>query len=323
MKNRILEILKQTGDWASGETLCREMGVSRTAVWKHIRSLREDGYHIEARSNLGYRLLQAPDIPLPGEIAAGLLTVVMGQRIEYLPELPSTNDAARKLARAGCPEGTVVVTESQTGGKGRMGRPWFSPRGKGLWFTIVLRPPVNPAQTPQVTMVAAVAVAETIREHTGVEADIKWPNDILVHGKKLCGILVELNAEMDRVNFMVVGMGLNVNVPRSEFPPEISNIATSLQAESGRHIPRVPLLRALLKSFEDWYRLWLDEGFAPILSKWRELCVTLDCPVTVHTIRESYTGHAIDVDQTGALLVKTEDGSIERLLAGEVTLRKK
>lgn len=323
MKTRILEILRQTKDWASGETLCREMGVSRTAVWKHIRTLREEGYHIEARSNLGYRLLQAPDIPLPGEIAAGLLTAVIGRQIEYLPELPSTNDTAQKLAREGCPEGTVVVTECQTGGKGRMGRPWFSPRGKGLWFTIVLRPPVNPAETPQVTMVAAVAVAEAVRAHTGVESGIKWPNDILVQERKLCGILVELNAEMDRVNFMVAGMGLNVNVPRSEFPPEIRDTATSLQAESGRHIPRVPLLRALLKSFEDWYRLWLDEGFAPILSRWRELCVTLDCPVTVHTIRESYTGHAINVDETGALLVKTEDGSIERLLAGEGTLRKR
>ncbi len=323
MKTRILEILKHSEEWVSGETLCRAMGVSRTAVWKHIRTLREEGYNIEARSNLGYRLLHAPDVPLPGEIITGLSTTFIGRRLEYVPELPSTNEMAAKLARDGCPEGTVVVTECQTGGRGRLGRPWFSPRGKGLWFTIVLRPPVNPAETPQATMVAAVAVAGAIREHTGVPADIKWPNDILVRERKLCGILVELNAEMDRVNFMVAGMGLNVNVPRSEFPSEIRDTATSLQAESGRHIPRVPLLRALLKSFEDWYRLWLDQGFAPILSRWRELCVTLDCPVTVHTIRESYSGHAIDVDDTGALLVKTEDGRIERLLAGEVSLRKK
>lgn len=323
MKTRILEILKHSENWVSGETLCREMGVSRTAVWKHIRTLREEGYNIEARSNLGYRLLQAPDVPLPGEIITGLSTSFIGRRLEYLPELSSTNEMAKKLARDGCPEGTVVVTECQSGGRGRMGRVWFSPRGKGLWFTIVLRPPVNPAETPQMTMVAAVAVAGAIREHTGVAADIKWPNDILARGRKLCGILVELNAEMDRVNFMVAGMGLNVNVPESEFPPEIRGAATSLQAESGRHIPRVPLLKALLTSFEDWYRLWLDRGFAPVLNRWRQLCVTLDCPVTVHTVRENYTGYAIDVDETGALLVKTDDGRIERLLAGEVTLRKR
>ncbi len=322
MKNKILLVLKQNDDWVSGETLCRELGVSRTAVWKHIRALREDGYVIEARSNLGYRLVQAPDLPLPGEVSAGLSTTITGCRLIYVPELPSTNDEAKKLAREGCPEGTVVITEKQTGGKGRLGRAWFSPPGKGLWFTVVLRPPVNPAETPQVTMVTAVAVATAVREHTGVEAGIKWPNDILVKGKKLCGILVELNAEMDRVNFMVAGVGLNVNIPRSEFPPDIAETATSLQAETGRHVPRVPLLRALLESFEKWYRLWLDRGFAPVLQRWRELCVTLNCPVTVYTIRESYAGYAMDVDETGALLVKTEDGRVERLLAGEVTIRK-
>lgn len=322
MKDRILDILKRNQGWVSGETLCRELGVTRTAVWKHIRALREEGYDIEARSNLGYRLLHSPDVPFPGEVAAGLPTTVMGRRIQYYPELPSTNDEAKRLAPTGCPEGTVVITECQTGGKGRMGRPWFSPRGRGLWFTVLLRPPVNPAETPQVTMVAAVAVAEAIREHTGVEAVIKWPNDILVAGKKLCGILVELNAEMDRVNFMVAGIGLNVNIPRPEFPPDIGATATSLQAEAGRHIPRVPLLRALLASLEMWYQLWLREGFVPVLDRWRELCVTLDCPVTVHTVRETYTGHAVDVDETGALLVRTADGGLERLLAGEVTLRK-
>ncbi|MCL2337964.1 MAG: biotin--[acetyl-CoA-carboxylase] ligase [Firmicutes bacterium] len=322
MKIRILEILKSTPDWVSGETLRRAMGVSRTAVWKHIRTLREEGYNIEARPNLGYRLLQAPDAPLPGEVITGLSTAFIGRRLEYVPELSSTNELATRLARDGCPAGTVVVTETQTGGKGRLGRAWFSPRDKGLWFTVVLRPPVNPAETPQLTMVAAVAVATAVRDHTGVPADIKWPNDILVRERKLCGILVELNAEMDRVNFMVAGMGLNVNVARREFPPEIRSAATSLLAESGEYIPRVPLFRALLKSFEDWYCLWLDQGFAPILRRWRELCITLDCPVTVHTLRESYSGYAVDVDDTGALLVRTASGRIERLLAGEVSLRK-
>lgn len=317
-----MHILKQSNDWVSGEYLCRELGVSRTAVWKHIRGLREDGYDIEARANLGYRLRSVPDIPYPDEVTVDLDTVVMGSRIEYYTDLPTTNGEAKKLARAGCPEGTVVVAESQSGGKGRMGRFWFSPRGRGLWFSAVLRPMVNLVETPQVTMVVAVAVALAIREHTGVAAGIKWPNDLLVEGKKICGILVELNAEMDRVNFMVAGIGLNVNIDSSQFPPELSETVTSLKIAAGHHIPRVPLLRTILQSFDFWYQRWLREGFVPVLNKWRELCVTLDCPVTVHTMKDSYVGHALDVDETGALLVQTPDGEVQRLVAGEVSLRK-
>lgn len=323
MKNKILSILKQNNEWVSGEFLCKELGVSRTAIWKHIRSLRENGYDIEARANLGYRLLNTPDVPFPGEVTAGLSTSVIGVRLEYFTELPSTNGEAKKLAREGLPEGTVVVTESQTGGKGRMGRYWFTPRAKGLWFSIILRPPVNPVQTPQVTMVVAVAVAMAVRKHTGVAVGIKWPNDILVQNKKLCGILVELNAEMDRVNFMVAGIGINVNIDREELPEDISKIATSLKIEVGQYIPRVPLLRAVLESLEEWYFCWLNKGFKPVLQKWRELCVTLDCPVTVHTMNGSYEGYALDVDDSGMLMVRTPDGAVQRLVAGEVSLRKK
>ncbi|WP_027365681.1 biotin--[acetyl-CoA-carboxylase] ligase [Desulfotruncus alcoholivorax] len=322
MKQKILNILKRNQDWVSGETLCRGLGVSRTAVWKHISGLREDGYQIEAKANLGYRLIASPDVPFPAEVMSGLSATVFGHNLVHLEEVASTNAEAKKLAREGCPEGTVIIAETQNGGKGRLGRAWFSPRAGGLWFSIVLRPPVNLIDTPQVTMVAAVSVATAIREHTGVPAGIKWPNDILVDGKKICGILVELNAEMDRVDFMVAGIGLNVNIGKGEFPPELADIATSLSMESGRHIYRVPLLRSLLQQFETWYYRWLNEGFAVVLDKWRHMCVTLDCPVTVHTVKETYSGYAFDVDDTGALLVRTRDGSVQRLVAGEVTLRK-
>jgi len=322
MKSSILHILKQNHDWVSGEDLCRDLGVSRTAIWKHIRGLRGEGYDIEARANLGYRLLSAPDVPYPDEVTTDLGTAVIGRRIEYFTDLPTTNGEAKKLASASCPEGTVVVAESQNGGKGRMDRVWFSPSGKGLWFTAVLRPQVNLVDTPQITMVVAVAVALAIREHIGVAVGIKWPNDLLWEGKKLCGILVELNAEMDRVNFMVAGIGLNVNIDEDQFPPELLDIATSLKIAAGHYIPRVNLLRAILQSFEIWYQCWLQNGFIPILNKWRELCVTLDCPVTVHNIKDSFAGHAMDVDETGALLVKMQDGTVQRLVAGEVSLRK-
>lgn len=323
MRQKILNILKHNQDWVSGEMLCRDLGVSRTAVWKHISGLREDGYRIEAKANLGYRLTDSPDVPFPAEVKTGLTTSVFGCNLVHMGEVASTNAEAKKLAREGCPEGTVIIAETQNGGKGRLGRVWFTPWSRGLWFSMVLRPPVNLIDTPQITMVAAVSVATAIREHTGVAAGIKWPNDILVDGKKVCGILVELNAEMDRVNFMVAGIGLNVNIKKDEFPPELENIATSLEIESGQHIYRVPLLRSLLQHFESWYYRWLNEGFAIILKNWRQLCVTLDCPVTVHTIKESYSGYAFDVDDTGALLVRTEDGAVQRLVAGEVTLRKR
>ena len=322
MRQKILNALKHNLDWVSGEVLCRELGVSRTAVWKHISSLREDGYRIEAKANLGYRLTGSPDVPFPAEVMTGLTTSVFGCNLVHMEEVASTNAEAKKLAREGCPEGTVIIAEAQNGGKGRLGRTWFSPWSRGLWFSLVLRPPVNLIDTPQITMVAAVSVATAIREYTGVAAGIKWPNDILVDGKKVCGILVELNAEMDRVNFMVAGVGLNVNIKKDEFPPELAAMATSLGIESGQHIYRVPLLRSLLQHFESWYYRWLNEGFAIILKNWRQMCVTLDCPVTVHTVKESYSGYAFDVDDTGALLVRTEDGAVQRLVAGEVTLRK-
>lgn len=326
MKNNIIQTLKaQQGNWVSGAMLCQSLGVSRTAVWKHVGGLREAGYDIEARANLGYRLVSSPDAPLPTEVIPGLSTRFMGQKLAYYPHLGSTNAEANQLARSGCPEGMVVVAEEQQGGRGRLGRGWFSPGQRGLWFSVVLRPPVAIGDTPQVTMVLAVAVAMALREHAGVAADIKWPNDILVQGKKICGILVELKAEMDLVHFLVAGIGINVNLAREDFPRELVETATSLQLETGALVPRVPLLRAVLVSLERWYQLWLREGFAPVLAAWRGLCVTLNCPVTIHNSPggQSYTGQALDVDETGALLVqRDDDGTVERLMAGEVSLRK-
>ena len=324
MKSTILNILKeQKSDWLSGEFLSAKLGVSRTAVWKNIQALREAGYEIESRANLGYRLLSVPDIPYPDEVAAGLQTQLIGNRIEHFFETTSSNEEAKKLAREGCPEGTLVIAESQTKGRGLISRPWFAPAKTGLWFSVVLRPRVALADTPQLTMVMAVAVAEAVNEHIGAKGGIKWPNDLLFEGKKLCGILVELNAEMDLTDFLVAGIGLNVNIDQEMFPAELGEIATSVKVAAGRHVPRVPLLQSVLRSIEAWYLRWLREGFVPVLTRWREMCVTLGCPVTVHSLQESYEGYALDVDETGALLVRVEDGSVKRLIAGEVSLRKK
>ena len=324
MKSTILRELKeQKGLWVSGESLSVKLGVTRTATWKHIKGLRDAGYNIESKANLGYRLLSVPDIPYPSEIAHGLLSQLIGSQVKYFAQVSSTNEEAKKMAHQGCPEGLVVVAETQTGGKGRIARLWFSPPQKGLWFSIVLRPQVALVDTPQLTMVMAVAVAEAVNKHTGAGAGIKWPNDLLVQDKKLCGILVELSAEMDRANFLVVGIGLNVNIDAEQFPAEIADIATSLKIATGKYILRTPLLQEILQAIDNWYLCWLKEGFIPVLDRWREMCVTLNCPVTVHGLKDSYDGYATDVDETGALLVETSDGSVKRLIAGEVSLRKK
>lgn len=323
MKEAILSLLKKNrGDFVSGEEICKRLQVSRTAIWKHIQALREDDYEIEARSRVGYQLTGIPDRLFPEEVKVGLSTRSMGQnKIFYSSTLSSTNELAREEAQKGCGEGTLVLAEEQTGGRGRLGRVWYSPRYKGIFLSLVLRPPVNPSEASQVTMVASVALAMAIRAETGVVAGIKWPNDLLVQGKKVCGILAELNAEMDRVNYLVLGAGINANQEPGDFPEELRATATSLKVETGQPVDRVKLVRACLEAFEHWYSLWLGQGFGAILSIWREMSVSLNCPVRIHTLNKAWDGWAEDVDEDGALLLRLPNGELQRLVSGEVSLR--
>ena len=324
MRNKILQILRQSGNkYMSGEEMAEKLGVSRAAVWKHIKEMRSQGYNIESLARNGYILREAPDAMLSGEISNGLETKTIGCRIICHEEIDSTNNAAKRLAREGAAEGTVVVAESQTGGKGRLERQFFSPKGKGIWFSVVLRPKFLPQEAPKCTLLAAVAVARAMTEF-GLKPGIKWPNDLLYDNKKLVGILTEMSAEMDGINYIVIGTGINVNIAPEEFPEELRSVATSLSQMKGANLPRVKFFQAVLRALDDLYAKVQAEGFAPVLKEWRQYSITLGQEGKVIGVRdgEVYYGKAVDIDDEGALLVDTAAGR-QRVLAGDVSIRPK
>jgi BirA family biotin operon repressor/biotin-[acetyl-CoA-carboxylase] ligase len=318
---RILEMLRQQEVHLSGTKMSKTLGISRNAVWKHIKSLRREGYHIEAKPASGYRLIAVPAHPTPWEIQAGLGTEQIGKKIYALPQAASTNEVAFRLALNGAEEGEVVLAESQTKGKGRMGRQWESPAGLNIYLSIILRPRIVPGKTPLITLMAAVACAEAIDEVTGLTPAIKWPNDLLIERKKLGGILTEADMELDRINFVVVGIGINVNMTRTLFPPSIKDTATSLQEALGREISRIALIQAILRRLEQWYKRLGQGRGEEIRRRWKELALVQGQKVEVTSLGEVVRGTALDIDEDGALLVQTHSNTIKRVVAGDVTLR--
>ena len=319
-KAEILKLLKNSRpEYVSGEDICQKINISRTAVWKHINTLREEGYGIDAVPHRGYRLLSVPDRLYPDEIIDGLDTSFVGKAVYFHDSLISTNREARDLALGGACGGTLVVAEEQDGGRGRMGRGWYSPRGSGILCSLILRPDIEPGQAPPVTMLTAVAVSSAVEKVSGLAPGIKWPNDLLLDGKKICGILTEMNAEMERINFLVVGVGLNINT--DHFPEEIKDVATSLYLAGGSLVSRLDVLRQYLKEFEHYYQQWMEYGFGPVLDEWKKRCVNLNRPVRISTPREAWEGWAVDVDSAGALVLRTDDGELRHFVAGEVSLR--
>ncbi|MGB6873950.1 MAG: biotin--[acetyl-CoA-carboxylase] ligase [Dehalococcoidia bacterium] len=301
-KKQILKALRECGGYLSGETLSSQLGTSRVSIWKHIRSLKEDGYVIEA-SPRGYRLVSSPDLLLPYEFPG------LEQRIHYFPEIGSTMDAARELAKKGAGEGTIVIAEAQTRGRGRLRREWLSPEG-GIYFSLVLRPRISPAYAPRINLMASVAVAATIRKLLGLKAELKWPNDVLIEGRKVCGILAEMDAEMDVVNFVNVGIGINANTSI----PQFEKTATSLKDTLGREISRKEFLSVLLTEIERRQPLLMKED---LLKEWKKLSVTLNKDVEIVAPGEVIVGRAIDIDTTGALIVKERNGSLKKAMAGD------
>ena len=321
MRARILKLLRQQSqDYLSGEEISRQLAVSRTAVWKHIQELKNHGYEIEAHPRKGYRLKSRPDLLLPEEIRAGLATQLLGKQIVHFYDTSSTNNEAKRLAADDAVEGTIVVSEAQTLGRGRFNRGWFSPPGGGVWVSVILRPPFPPQEAPKCTLMAAVATVEAIREASGLNCGIKWPNDILWQGRKLVGILTEMSAEMDAINFVVLGIGINVSLQESDFPEELRNIGASVSMGAEREVSRVEVLQKLLERLEYWYQVVKQEGFEPVLEAWRRESVTLGQPVRVLAGEETYDGVAEELAEDGSLLVRTEKG-LRRVLAGDVSLR--
>lgn len=323
MRSSILHLLRQhSGDYLSGEEIARQLAVSRTAVWKHMQELKQEGYAIDAHSRRGYRLRRIPDLLLPAEIRAAARTRKLGQEIHYFTHIDSTNNEAKKLAFAGAAEGTLVVSEAQNSGRGRLSRGWFSPEQLGIWLSVVLRPPFSPQDAPKCTLLAAVAITRAIGSVCQVTCGIKWPNDILYEGRKLVGILTEMSAEMDAINHIIIGMGINVNMSGSDFPPELRPIATSLAEITGQPVSRLKLLTAVLMELEELYQAAVKCGFTEVLNEWRKYSVTLGQTVDITGINRQYSGLAVDIDEDGALLVETATG-IQKVLAGDVSLRPK
>jgi len=322
MKEKVLDfLLSQKGKYISGEEISQALAVSRTAVWKQIKQLRTEGYEIQSSSRLGYRLVSQPDLLLPQEIRQGLSTQWLGKEIHYYASLDSTNILAKKLAAQGAPEGALILAEEQTGGKGRLGRQWISPFAKGLWFSLILRPEITPTDAPKIVMLAAAALQETVASLTGLSVKIKWPNDLLLEQKKVAGILVEMSGEMDNINYLVVGIGINVNLTLEDFSPELRETATSLAIGLEKKVNRLDLLQALLAKFEEYYSIFKAGNYAFLVAKWREASCTLGQLVRVTTIREVLEGRAIDFTDDGSLVLELEDGSFREIVAGDVTLR--
>lgn len=325
MKQGILKLLlDKSGQFVSGEEISEGFKVSRTAVWKQINNLKEAGYHIESSPRQGYRLVSKPDVLIPEEM--GILleenTRIFGKRFYSYESLDSTNDLAKKLASQGEAEGTVIASDAQLKGRGRRGRPWSSAPGLGLWFSVIFRPDIKPASASQLTFVIAVAVCRALRKISGLPIAIKWPNDLLLENRKVCGILTELSAEIDQINYVVAGIGINVNHKEGDFAPELKAIAGSLALFSGKSYRRVEVLAEILKELEAEYLLFLQKGFPKTADNWREYNCTLGEEVLVVSGEEQFTGIAVDVNAGGHLLVKTQGGLIREVMAGDVSLRR-
>ncbi len=316
----ILRLFRDAGDgFVSGENVSRELKVSRTAVWKQINGLRQSGYVIEAVPSRGYRLLSSPDILSSDEIRDQLVSARIGCHLVCLGTTASTNADAFRLAEEGAEEGTVVVADGQSAGKGRRGRVWTSPHGVNLYCSILLRPDILPHEAPQLTFLSAVAVVRAISLETGLKAEIKWPNDVLLQGKKVAGLLNEMSAETDGINFVILGIGVNLNMSRDQFPDDLRAPATSLLLERGGPVQRARFTALLLNELDRLYADFLRHGFGPVREEWQRSCNAAGREVVVSDQgREMIRGLFDGIDGDGALRLRLPDGNLERIVAGDV-----
>lgn len=313
IRDKVFELLYGAEGYISGEVISSRLGISRAAVWKHIKALQEEGCIIEAAPRRGYRL-RANGVRF-AEVEPHLHTAWMGRDFQYLPEVDSTNLYAKKWALQGAANGAVVVADMQTGGRGRLGRAWCSPSGNGLWMSLVLRPLIAPDKAPQITLATAVGVAAGLRD-LGYDAGIKWPNDIYIGGRKVCGMLTEMHASMESVEWVVVGIG--INCLNREFPPEIRDVATSLALAGDKPVIRAEVAAAVLNRLEQYYMLLYEQGFAGIREEWLANNITLGKRVKITTLTDTMYGQALDMNEDGSLLVEKEEGGEFTLVTGDV-----
>ena len=319
MTGNILKFLREK-EYISGEALAQKLGISRVAIWKQIQKLKDMGYAIIADQNLGYCLISRPDLLIPQEVQGGLFTKYIGKEIYYFPELKSTNIMAKEKALHRAEEineGTLIIAERQSAGKGRLGREWFSPAG-GIWLSIILYPQLPPSYIPRITLMTAVAVVKAIKMCTQIESQIKWPNDILINKKKVCGILTEMSAELDIINWIVVGIGINVNIDHREFPEDIHENTISLKEVLGKVVLRVKLVQIFLQEFEKYYESLKRREFSSILKEWKLYSHTLGRKIRVDMGKRIVTGEAVNINEEGALILKKENGELVEIISGTV-----
>lgn len=322
MKEKILHLLKENEkNFISGQGISEKLGVSRTAIWKYINVLKEEGYEIESVSKRGYRLVSSPDLLSFEEVSKNLHTKYIGKNIMYFSTIDSTNNKSKELALDGSPNGTVVISEEQTLGRGRLGRNWVSPKYKGIWMSIILKPDTDPMNVPKVTQVGAAAVIKTLNE-LGIKATIKWPNDIVMNNKKICGILTEMSGELNKVNYVIMGIGINVNIDIEDFPEELKDIATSISHEEGRYLKRKDLVSSLLNNFEILYdEFEKEESINLSVNICRENSALIGKEVKIINRGKESIGRAVDLNDEGQLLVQYSDGKIDKIISGEVSIR--
>lgn len=320
MRNKILELLKESEDFVSGESISKKFGVTRAAIWKAINSLKDDGYEIESIPRKGYKLVSSPDILTYEEIKEYLDTRFIGNKIYYYDSIDSTNKMAKDIAFVE-KEGVIVVAEEQTKGRGRLGRTWESPKKKGIYFSVILKPQMTPMKVAKLTLIGAAAVCLSLKE-MGIESKIKWPNDIVINGKKVCGILTEMNSELNMINYVIIGIGVNVNLEESEIPEDIKHKATSLKIEAKNRIDRKKLLGTILSKFEELYIPFRDEEN---ISRTIEICrnssAVIGKEIKVMNGSTYKLGRALDINEAGELIVEFEDGNIENVFSGEISIR--
>lgn len=319
MKGKILKCLKETDGYVSGQTLCETLNVSRTAVWKAINQLKDEGYDVEAVKNRGYRLRHVPDLVTAEEIGSILKTSWAAHPIIYQEELLSTNQEVKTLAEKGAVHGTVVVAERQLMGKGRRGRIWHSPKGSGIWMSILLRPDIRPDKASMLTIVAAMAVYDAVSSRVEGCA-IKWPNDIVIHGRKVCGILTEMSTELDDIHYVVIGIGINVNT--EDFPEEIAEVAASMHTVSGAYYKRSEIIADVWQAFEKYYESFMQTyDLSGLMMAYNERLINRQQRVYIEERDRKFDGIAQGIDDNGCLLVKKDDRTVETVISGEVSVR--
>jgi BirA family biotin operon repressor/biotin-[acetyl-CoA-carboxylase] ligase len=322
VKEEIIKLLKENeNNFISGEKISGSLGITRAAIWKYMKAIKADGYEIESISRKGYRLISSPDLLTSEEIAPNLNTKYIGKKVIYFDSIDSTNNEAKKLANLGEDEGTVIIAEEQKMGRGRLGRQWVSPKYKGIWMSIILRPDINPIHVSKTTQIAAAAVCKSLLD-MNIQALIKWPNDIVLSGKKVCGILTEMSAELNRVNYVIVGMGINVNVELEEFHDEVKKVATSLKIEQGEYIQRKKLVAMILNNFENLYEEFIvNESIDKSIKICREFSALIGKDIKIIERGNETKCKAIDLSKEGKLIVQYDDGRVEEIISGEVSVR--